>query len=430
MRIKATLSKLPDFNRNFYFFLLISLLIFGCSQKEDDSQSTSDSTQGTVRGLPRAWTQMGRNSASSGGISNTTSESLYPDITINGNNNPYVCWASYYEEGPERQFEIYTKHWNGTSWVEISNNSASGNGISKTIGNSTNPQIVISRTDNPIICWREEVNQSTPSVGQIYVKQWDDTNWIEMGRNSASDGGISQNEKYSSAPSITLDLEGYPIICWGEMMEIESQIHIRRWNGYAWARIKEIIAEIPKAASSQTQIFPAVVQPKVAATNEGNPIVCWADYSRGNYEIYVKEWDGQAWLDMGSDSASKSGISGSPGQSINPDITVDRDGVPMICWQDDTNGNSEIYVRRWNNYEWVQMGQSSASSGGISDDEIQSSMPRISVDRENSPVISWTAGNDIYVKYWNGSSWIETAQGSASKTDNTETNSVAGTSAI
>ncbi|MFC1781547.1 M56 family metallopeptidase, partial [Planctomycetota bacterium] len=114
------------------------------AMEEQNEELTSQLTESGGK----LWEEMGRNSASEGGISNDEGESMSPAIAIVEDNNPVVCWVN---DDPNTRFQIYVKHWNGDNWVELGTSSASGGGISSTIVDSFHPEIIIDRKGNPII---------------------------------------------------------------------------------------------------------------------------------------------------------------------------------------------------------------------------------------------------------------------------------------
>lgn len=355
----------------------------------------------------KLWVEIGRSSASGGGISNNAGESLFPAIAIGADGNPIVCWEN---DDADFRLQIYVKRWNGSRWSEMGSGSASDGGVSNNHGDSTHPAIVIGPNDNPIVCWRDEEG-TRYVIGQIYVKRWNGLSWTQMGVRSASAGGISNNTRLSSYPSVATGLDGNPIVCWGQMLGENAQIHVRRWDGTSWQNMGKISVSLRK--ETRKGIVPPVPHPKIGVGSDGVPILCWADYTCGNWEIYVKHWDGSAWVEKGKGSASGGGISSNTGVSSDPSIAIDRDGRPIVCWADRTCGNREIYVKHWDGSAWVEIGKGSASGGGISNDNRQSMHPDVAVGRDGNIVICWTSG-EIYIKRWDGSSWVEMGKGSAS----------------
>lgn len=114
-------------------------------------------------------------------------------------------------------------------------------------------------------------------------------------------------------------------------------------------------------------------------------------------------------------SATDGGISDDANDSWTPDIAV-ANGKTYVVWSDQPEaGDSEIYLKVWDGSSWSALG-GSATGGGISNDSADSQFPKITVDSGGKPWVTWQSGDSassrIYVKYWNGSSWVE-ASGSA-----------------
>ena len=134
--------------------------------------------------------------------------------------------------------------------------------------------------------------------------------------------------------------------------------------------------------------------------------VVWVDESNGNFEIYLRRWNGSAWETAGGNSASGGGISNTSGDSRAPTIYVAPNGKVYVAWYDNTTGDYEIYVRGLTGGTWQEVGLSSASAGGISANAGASSHPIVKTSPGNIPVVAWaddSGGNyEIYVlKYPN-----------------------------
>ena len=85
----------------------------------------------------------------------------------------------------------------------------------------------------------------------------------------------------------------------------------------------------------------------VAIAPDGTPYVAWSDDSSGDYEIYVRRWNGSTWEEVGTGSASGGGISDNTGDSYNPSMAIAPDGTPYVAWHNNCDGDDEIYVLRW-----------------------------------------------------------------------------------
>ena len=129
--------------------------------------------------------------------------------------------------------------------------------------------------------------------------------------------------------------------------------------------------------------------PSLALDSSDNPVVAWRDDSGGNFEIYIKRWNGGEWVEIGARSASGSGISQNKGRSDWPSLELDSSGRPVVAWMDRNSGNYEIYIKRWDGDAWVEIGEGSASGGGISNNRGSSSWPVTSTNRSAGRGGNW-----------------------------------------
>jgi tRNA A-37 threonylcarbamoyl transferase component Bud32 len=148
---------------------------------------------------------------------------------------------------------------------------------------------------------------------------------------------------------------------------------------------------------------------------DGAPIVAWQDDTSGNSEIFLRRWDGREWKELGA-SAAGGGISSTPGVSGAVSLALDREGHPVVAWGDKSPGRQQIFVKRWTGAEWREM-DGSASGLGVSQSPGEAGVPQLTVDRDGQPWVAWAERNGgtsrIYFKRWDGRHWVEFA-GSAS----------------
>ena len=349
-----------------------------------------------------SWNEIGNGSASGGGISNgTTSDCTVHSLIINDADYPVASWVYY---GAPGNPEIYVKQWNGSNWTEVGSGSASGGGISNNSGTSGSNEIALGKNGEYFVAWED----NTSGNYEIYVKKWNGTAWVEVGSGSASGGGISNNSGNSSCPSIVVNSMGYPVVAWQDTSGGDWEIYIKQWNGTAWVEIGSGSASGGGVSnnSGDSNVSQGIF---FALDNSDNPILTWEDTSSGNREIYLKQWNGSSWIELAG-SSSGGGISNDSSTSRDPAICTDNDGNPMVIWRDTTNG--ETYIKKWNGSAWIEIGSGSASGGGISNN-IGTTDENAAITKNVSgfPIVAWpdtTSGNgEIYVKQWNGTSWEE-----------------------
>ena len=290
------------------------------------------------------------------------------------------------------------------TWTELGG-SASGGGISTTPAASRNARLAVDPDGHPVVAWHEE------GVG-ILVRRWNGATWQQLGGSLGSTG---------EAPSIAINSGGDVYVAYQATLAGAVDIYVQRWDGVAWAGLGGSAAGAGISNSSKPSRNPAI-----ALDAEGLPWVAWAETVETNQNIYVRRWNGAAWVDAGQ-SGSGMGVSRSPVlTAMNPALVFDREGAPVLAWEqktgfaDPSEGGGaivEIYVRRWDGESWTEIG-GSASEAGASGLKIgMCTKPILAVDLSNRPVVAWTreyeAPGEVFLRRWNGSAWQELG-GSAS----------------
>ncbi len=361
------------------------------------------------------WTEM-NGSATGGGISQSPYSNSFELALAEFDGHPIIAWE---EEVDSYSTDIYVKRWNGSNWVEFSDGSASGRGISQNDSKSSQPDMMIGVGGMPIVAWAD--NQCGSS--DIFVKRWIGTSWAAMGGSAGC--GISDMSGDATSPSLVLTADG-PVIAWQQEYfdyyhyKMIPKIYVKRWNGG-----KQEWEELGAGSASGSGISGdgAGTDPDIVVGADGKPLVAWTDEIPGftdiDSEIYVKRWNGSSWGEFGSGSASGGGVSNDSDQSRRPSFVVNLKGNPIVAWESFIGGKTQIHLRRWSHNQdaWIEMG-SSASGGGVSNGNEDSIRPSVAIHPDGSPVVAWQYGNPlfyrVYVKRWDGSAWVEMGSGSAS----------------
>ncbi len=251
-------------------------------------------------------------------------------------NTLYVAWSD--SSGDDT--EVYLRRWDGSAWSELGG-SASGGGISNNSGDSSWPSVAVGPDGNPWVAWHDE----TPGRAEIYVRRWTGAAWEPVGSNSASGGGISGNKGNSQFVDLQVAANGDAFAAWVDSSGGNNEVYLRQWNGSAWVAL----AGSASGGGISNSIFrsgrPAL------ALDAGLPTVAWAE---GEWlgEIYVRRYNGSAWVELGHRSASGGGISNTPWQSFYATITY-AGGRPTVGWYDDIGGQWEIYAATLEGNQWA-----------------------------------------------------------------------------
>jgi hypothetical protein len=287
------------------------------------------------------------------------------------------------------------RRWNGSVWEEVGTSSATGGGISNNSGESSFPVVAIAPDNTPYITWFD----NTGGNYEIYVRRWNGSSWEEVGTGSASGGGISNNADTSWFPAMAIDQEGFPYISWQDVTSGDYEIYVRRWSGSNWVEVGTGSATGGGISNNSGGSYGSSISFDPISEL---PYITWFDDGGVDLEIYVRRWNGSAWVEVGAGSASGGGISNNSGISFNPAIAFESPGTPYITWYDESAGDSEVYIRRWTGASWDEVGAGSATDGGISDNSGQSYSPAIVVDAYDIIYVVWHDNSatdyEIYIK--------------------------------
>jgi hypothetical protein len=238
----------------------------------------------------------------------------------------------------------------------------------------------------PYVAWAE-VNSS---VSRVYVKRFDGTAWGQAGS-----GSLNVDPTKNADSASIASVGGVPYAAWAESNGSAFQIHVKRFDGTAWVQVGSSL----NVDTTRTAEAPIITD--VGAV----PYVAWEEFNGTAYQIYVKRFDGTAWVPVGSslnhDATKPAGL---------PSI-ASVGGVPYVAWGESNGTVGEVYVKRFDGSTWVQVGSGSlnvdpthtagspsvASVGGV---------PYVAWGESNGPV------NQVYVKRFDGSAWGQVGSGS------------------
>ncbi len=251
------------------------------------------------------------------------------------------------------------------------------------------------------VAWENE----TLADGEIYIRRWNGNIWDEVGVGSASGEGISQDSDPSGGPSIAIDLNGMPYVSWinykhGHGVDL-SDVYLRHWNGNDWEEVG------PNSASGGGISNTGTVHgASLAISPDGSLYVAWADFGSGDTEVYILRWTGNSWEEVGENSASGGGISNTPNNSTRSSIAIALDGTPYVTWEEVDQITSDIYIRRWNGTIWEEVGEQSASGGGISNSSgLTSTGLSMAINLDGIPYVTWVENGKNHVGRYVNDQW-------------------------
>ena len=252
-----------------------------------------------------------------------------PRIALSGGADLTVVW----QDNRAGDTDIYTRRYNPdktTAWNEIKVNTDGGS------TNQTLPVVVTDSEDFTNIAWTDERNGNK----DIYMQRLSasgNLEWIDMQINA--DGGST--DQY--APTIAIDSLDNIYVAWTDERNGNQDVYLAKFASTS-ARVwpSDLLVNSDGGSTHQSE-------PSIAIDSTDTIYVAWTDERNGNKDIYAQKLDvagNSLWatdlrVNINADASSQS----VPDISINPST-----GKPYASWQDDRNGDLDIYATEFDYY--------------------------------------------------------------------------------
>jgi len=300
---------------------------------------------------------------------NPANEAYYPTMVIS-NNTPYITWReSFSTFNP-----IYVKYYNGSSWVQA------GGNVTHDMNSSAGYPRIAASSGTPYITWYEYYGSSY----QIFVKYFNGSSWIPVG---GSLNVIANNG--ARYPSIALT-GNTPYVTWQEL-NLVYQIYVKHFNGVTWEQDGGVLNIDPAHPG---------YYPGIAITESGTPYVSWRENNGASIrQLYISHYNGSSWIqDNGS-------LNMNPDNNTYSTTIAISNGTPFAVWEESNGSTSQVQVKHYNGSNWVQDG------GSLNINTAQDANFPYMEFFNGTPFVAWRESDgiadQIYVKYFNGQSWIQ-----------------------
>jgi hypothetical protein len=137
----------------------------------------------------------------------------------------------------------------------------------------------------------------------------------------------------------------------------------------------------------------------VSMDESGNFVVCWQDDRNGDWDIYAQRYDGLCNPTGSNFRVNESFVASS--QSY-PSIAMDTSGRFVICWTDERSGDKDVYARRYDADGFPLDSSFRVNFDSGATDQLNSA---VSMGRSGYFVICWQdrrgSNGDIYAQRYN-----------------------------
>ncbi len=302
----------------------------------------------------------------------------WPTISCHKNGNFIVTWVDKRNDG---DYDIYLQRYlaDGTA---IGNNEK----VNTDIGEATQlrPDIVIMESGDFIITWGDERNENWDIYAQRYL-----SDGSMLGDNFKINNDTTNASQHS--PSISTDIAGNFIVCWGDSRNVNADIYAQRftWDAVPIGNDFKVNTDIGDSYQTCTSII---------EDKDGNFTIIWEDHSIGtNGDVFA-----QSYLNDGTpigDNFKVNDDVGSENQG-EPSITIDKNNNFIISWTDYRNFNydynyGDIYFQRFSS-NGTALGINKKVNDDTSYNVIQYGSS-IATDADGNFVIAW---DDCRNGYW------------------------------
>ena len=205
------------------------------------------------------------------------------------------------------------------------------------IHNQKNPKAVVDDEDNFYIAWEDEINGDK----DIYMAKFDgDGSILFAGKKINTDtSGLDQYE-----PNIVFDGSDYLYLCWSDKRNSQPDIYAGKYDKAGTRIISDNWAGGDVKINDDSMSDAWRTKPAVAYFSDSAIYFSWQDNRNGNPDIYSAKFDSSGnklWtydLIMNGTASNDQGA---------PDVVTDSMGYGITVWEDFRSGDADIYAARY-----------------------------------------------------------------------------------
>ncbi len=299
----------------------------------------------------------------------------HPSVGVGGDDSFVITWSDF----RNGNMDIYAQHYgaNGLAAginIKVNDDAFGANQYWSSIG--------VAGDGSFIITWYDGRNGDYDIYAQRY-----DTNGIAVGTNFRVNDDLSDENQ--DCNSIAVAVDGSFIIAWFDYRNEEADIYAKRYDSNGTAVDTNFLVNDDGSGTWQDY-------PSIGVAGDGSFVITWHDNRNGDYDIYAQRYD---------TNGDKIGMNflvnddGSVTRQDYPSIGVAGDGSYVITWSDYRFGDRDIYAQRYDS-----IGNIVGVNFLVNDDGINASQydPSIAVAGDGSFVITWNdnrnGDDDIYAQ--------------------------------
>ncbi|WP_372898299.1 NosD domain-containing protein, partial [Stieleria sp.] len=239
---------------------------------------------------------------------------------------------------------------------------------------------------------------------EIYVARHTDAAGWESIGAGAEGGGVSNSAAASTQPTLALMVDGSVAVAWTEIAASGT-------SDIHVARFDSVANQWVDLPSGRSLSSTGMASDPTMISTVNGLVIAWLDQSSGIENVYLRRFDGSQWIELAG-SASGSGVSGSSTEVSSVAVAADGNRI-AVAWTQQLADQSQIYAKEFNGSTWLALG-GSASAGGVSQSDARAEDPSVAYLSGNL-FVAWSEsdgpaelpGTQIRVAQFSGGSWTD-----------------------
>ena len=230
----------------------------------------------------------------------------------------------------------------------------------------------------------EDSSLAVDSSGNLHIAWQDyrDGNWEiyytkldNVGNTLIEDTRLTTSLTTSGRPSLAIDNQGKVNIAWEDERDGNSEIYYTKLDSVGNTLVEDTRLTSSTGGSRYSSLD---------IDEQNNMHIAWQDYRDGNWEIYYTKLNS-----VGNTLVEDTRLTNSSASSTFPSLSVDVLGIIYLVWQDYRNGHDwDIYYTKLNN-----MGNTLVDDLRLTVDGANSENPSLIADVQNA-AITWEDNRD------------------------------------
>lgn len=261
------------------------------------------------------------------------------DISLSGDGNTVIIGIPYSEASWQSIGKIRVYEWNGIDWIQ-KGSTISGDPDDEVFGNS----VAINHDGSTIAVCSPNSHITAPYAGAARVYSWNGNEWIQKGITLL---GTEQNDSYGI--DLEMDASGNRIIV-SNNKGGNGQVFVYQWQDSSWVQVGQTLTPPSGVYNFGTSVDISATGQHIvigAKQNTSQPLLAGKTYV---FNLNGNNWTQRGIAITGEDAQDKSGYS--TGISDYGDIVAI--GSPEN--DDVANNSGSVRVFRWTGNTWSMLG--------------------------------------------------------------------------